>query len=284
MKKSASNSNGKIAELNTNPAATIKMVKNAFNLVRRSFTISLEIGHINCFILNFFFSVIHRLKLQIKYKKVFYLVNSSENNWFPYKKLTLPNPKIVLLLQQILRMKQVLIVLFLMIFSVSAMAQNEVGPEGHKLIWFALVFAIAGIVAFFWANLGKSKPGFKIPFFNKPKVHVELTKDRLYYPDYLELTVTNTGKTDVDIDTPLLVFSGMWYSRKFKLRGTNNNHYYPLYLMQGQNHTLNIDLNRFYGFDKTLKRLPRVKVVVSDVNGKKLGSRKVLLRKTLFNM
>lgn len=182
-----------------------------------------------------------------------------------------------------MRMKQVLLILFFLTFTVSAMAQNEVGPEGHKLIWFVLVLVIAGVLAFFWANSAKSKSGFKIPFFNKPKVHVDLTKDRLYYPDNLGLTLTNTGKTDVDIDAPLLVFSGMWYSRKFKLKGTNNNHYYPLYLMQGQNHTLNIDLNRFYGFDKTLKRLPRVKVVVSDVNGKKLGSRKVLLRKTLFN-
>jgi hypothetical protein len=181
-------------------------------------------------------------------------------------------------------MKQVLTLLFFLAFSVPVFAQNEVGPEGHKLIWFVLILAVTGIVAFFWANSGKNKSGFKIPFFNKPKVHVELTKDRLYYPDYLELTVTNTGKTDVDINAPLLVFSGMWYSRKFKLKGTNNHQFYPLYLMQGQNHTLNIDLNRFYGFDKTLKRLPRVKVVVSEVNGRKLGSRKVLLRKTLFNV
>lgn len=57
-------------ELNTNPAATIRMVNNAFSLARRSFTISLEMGHINCFILNIFL-VINRFKLQIKYKKVF---------------------------------------------------------------------------------------------------------------------------------------------------------------------------------------------------------------------
>lgn len=181
-------------------------------------------------------------------------------------------------------MKQVLTILFFLTSTVSAMAQNEVGPEGHKLIWFALVLAGVGILVFFVENSGKKKSGVKIPFFNKPKVNVELTKDRMYYPDFLELTVTNTGKTDVDIDTPLLVFSGMWYSRKFKLKGTNSNHYYPLYLMQGQNHTLTIDLNRFYGFDKTLKRQPSVKVIVSDINGKKLGSRKVLLRKTLFNV
>jgi hypothetical protein len=181
-------------------------------------------------------------------------------------------------------MKQVLMILFFLAFSFPVLAQSEIGPEGHKLIWFALVLVVAGIVTFFFANSGKSKPGFKIPFFNKPKVNVELAKDRMYYPDYIELTVTNTGKTDVDIGTPLLVFSGMWYSRKFKLKGTNNNHYYPLYLTKGQTHSLDIDLHRFYGFDKTLKRLPRVKVVVSDVNGKKLGSRKVLLRKTLFNV
>lgn len=181
-------------------------------------------------------------------------------------------------------MKQALTILLCLIFSLPVFAQNEVGPEGHKLIWFVLVFIAAGIVAFFWVKSGKRKNSFEIPFFNRKKIRVELTKDRVYYPDFLELTVTNTGKTDVDIDTPLLIFSGMWYSRKFKLKGTNNNHYYPLYLMQGQNHTLNIDLNRFYGFDKTLKRLPRVKVAVLDVNGKTLGSRKVLLRKTLFNV
>ena len=181
-------------------------------------------------------------------------------------------------------MKQVLTIFFFLAFSVPVFAQNEIGPEGHKLIWFFLALAITGIVVFFWTKSGKSKSSFEIPIFNRKKVHVELTKDRLYYPDFLELTIINTGKTDVDIGTPLLVFSGLWYSRKFKLKGTNNNHYYPLYLMQGQNHTLNIELNRFYGFDKTLKRLPRVKVVVSDVNGKKLGSRKVLLRKTLFNI
>lgn len=164
------------------------------------------------------------------------------------------------------------------------MAQNEVGPEGHKLIWFALVLAGAGIMAFFVASSGKRKSGAKIPFFTRPKVHVELTKDRLYYPDYIELTVTNTGKTDVDIEAPLLVFSGIWYSRKFKIKGTNNHQFYPLYLVKGQNHSLTIDLNRFYGFDKTLKRQPRIKVIVSDINGKKLGSRKVLLRKTLFNV
>ena len=181
-------------------------------------------------------------------------------------------------------MRLVLTILFFLGLYVPVFAQSEIGPEGHKLIWFVLVLVLAGVIALFLAKSGTTKNSFEIPSFNRKKVRVELTKDRLYYPDFLELTVTNTGKTDVDIGTPLLVFSGLWYSRKFKLKGTNNNHYYPLYLAKGQNHSLNIDLNRFYGFDKTLKRLPRVKVVVPEVDGKKLGSRKVLLRKTLFNL
>lgn len=187
-------------------------------------------------------------------------------------------------MQQILAMKQVLNILFFLTFSIPVFAQNEIGPEGHKLVWFALVLGAAGLAVFFGAKSVKRNFNFKSPLFKRKKVVVDLKKDRLYYPDFLELNVINTGSLDVDIDTPLLVFSGMWYSRKFKLKGTNSSRFYPLYLTKGQNHTLNIDLNRFYGFDKTLKRLPRVKVVVSDVKGKKLGSRKVLLRKTLFNV
>lgn len=173
----------------------------------------------------------------------------------------------------------------LLIFSsaLPVLAQNEIGPEGHKLLWLVIVLVVTGIALLFFTRSGKNNFRLKKPLFKQKKVKIELQKDRLYYPDYLDLTIINTGNTEVDINTPLLVFSGLWYSRKFKLKGINNTSIYPLYLMKGQSHTLCIDLNRFYGFDKTLKRLPRVRIVVSEVNGKRLGSRKVLLRKTLFN-
>jgi hypothetical protein len=180
------------------------------------------------------------------------------------------------------KMKHALTTFFLLAFSERILAQNEIGPEGHKLVWI-LIVAVA-LAAIFLFGTFKISGFVKKPLFKKKKVTVELMKDRLYYPDTLELTITNTGNTDVDIDTPLLVFSSIWLKRKFKLKGTQNNWFYPLYLMKGQSHTLNIDLNRFYGFDKTLKRLPKVKVIVSEAKGKKLGSRQVLLRKTLFNL
>ena len=111
---------------------------------------------------------------------------------------------------------------------------------------------------------------------------IALVKDRLYYPDELMLTVTNEGNTAVDIDRPLLVLSSIWYKRKFKLKGTNNASFYPLYLDKGQSHSLKIDLNRFYSHDKTLKKLPKASVLVKEVEGKRLGTKSVFLRKTLF--
>jgi len=181
-------------------------------------------------------------------------------------------------------MKQALTIFFLLVFRGSVYAQNEIGPEGHKLLWLAGIILLAGIVILFMWRPDKEKKRIKLSFLKRQKIKVQLLKDRLYIPGHLELTITNTGNTDVDINPPLLIFSGLWYNRKFKLKGTNNTSFYPLYLMKGQSHTLNIDLNRFYGFDKTLKRLPRAKIVVSNVKGKSVGSGKVLLRKTLFNI
>ncbi len=220
------------------------------------------------------------------------------------------------------QIKRLITIFFPLTFVLPAAAQTEIGPEGHKLIWFFLGLAAAGILVFFGSRIkkggrrsgvtgdpfrkqstqkrstreqftraktvrGTSNSSFSLfqkPFFRKKRIVVELKKDRLYYPDYLKLIITNSGNTDVDIDTPLLIFSSIWVRRKFKLKGTNYSFSYPLYLAKGQNHTLTIDLERFYRFDKTLRRLPRVRVVVPEVNGKKLGGSKVLLRKTLFNI
>lgn len=157
---------------------------------------------------------------------------------------------------------------------------NEVGPEGHKLLWFLVVVVVIILAGVIFQLKRKSKFNFSL---RKSKVALTLKKDRLYYPRFLELTVNNKGNKEVLLDCPLLVLKGFWYSRKFKLKGTNNKPIYPLFLMRNQSHNLTIDLHRFYGFDRTLKRLPKAIVVIREVNGHKLGSKKVMLRKTLFN-
>jgi len=179
-----------------------------------------------------------------------------------------------------------LIIRFLLITIQSVLAENIIGPEGHKLIWvagFILFLLFLLIVSAKSKKKGTRKKNYNIPFIKRNKIKITLKKDRIYYPDFLELTIINTANTDIDIDYPLLIFSNDWLSRKFRLKGTNSYNFYPLYLGKGEKHTLSIDLNRFYNHDKSLKRFPRTKIVIYEVNGQKLGSEKVMLRKTLFN-
>jgi hypothetical protein len=95
------------------------------------------------------------------------------------------------------------------------------------------------------------------------------------------MKVKNIGNTDIDLDKPLLILDNFWLKRKFRLKGMENRTFYPLFLEKGKTHTLNIDLNRFYMHDKKLKKYPKIVLVLSDVKGKRLGSKSVYLRKTL---
>jgi hypothetical protein len=179
-------------------------------------------------------------------------------------------------------MKKTFVLSVLLLVSQLVFAQNEVGPEGNKLLWFlAIAIIIAGVVLYkSWEKGSKAK--VKESFFQKRKVEVELGKDSLYYPDNLELKVRNSGNRDLDLDQPLLVFDNFWLKRKFRLKGIGNRIFYPLYLEKNKTHTLQIDLTRFYSHDKSLKKYPKAKVLVFDVKGKRLGSKSVYLRKTLF--
>lgn len=179
-------------------------------------------------------------------------------------------------------MKKAFVLSVLLMVSKLIFAQSEVGPEGDKLLWFlAIVFIIVGVVLYKSREKG-SKAKVKESLFQKRKVKVELGKDSLYYPDNLELKIRNNGNKDVDLDQPLLVFDNFWLKRKFRLKGTGNRTFYPLYLEKDKTHTLQIDLTRFYSHDKSLKKFPKAKVSVFDMKGKRLGSKSVYLRKTLF--
>lgn len=125
-----------------------------------------------------------------------------------------------------------------------------------------------------------SLPRFSL--FSGKRLIVTLEKNKLYFPDYLYLHIRNAGKSDIDIDKPLLIFSNFWLSRKFRLNGTNYYHFYPVYLQPGEAHDLTIDLQRFYSYDRRLKRFPKVSAVISDVKGKRVARQKIMLRKTLF--
>ena len=180
-------------------------------------------------------------------------------------------------------MKRIILLVLLTGLSQLISAQNEVENDGDKLIWIFLV-VVAVVISFFIFGKSKSKKtgSAKNPFLKYKRIKVEIEKDRLYYPDNLKLTVKNIGNTDLDLDRPLLVFDNFWLKRKFRLKGMENRTFYPLYFEKGKTHSLQIDLNRFYFHDKNLKKFPKAKIIVYDVKGKRLGSKSVFLRKTLY--
>lgn len=179
-------------------------------------------------------------------------------------------------------MKKTFVLSFLLLCSQLLFAQDEIGPEGGTLFWFLLPILFLLGSFFLFRKKTDKKVKTKRPLFEFGKVVIELEKDRLYYPDYLTLKVKNTGNTDMDLGQPLLVFDNFWLKRKFKLKGMGSRTFYPLYLEKEKTHNLQIDLTRFYSHDKSLKKFPKAKVIIYNVKGKRLGSKSVYLRKTLF--
>ncbi|MBT3385835.1 MAG: hypothetical protein HN778_03270 [Prolixibacteraceae bacterium] len=162
-------------------------------------------------------------------------------------------------------------------------AQNEVDPDGDKLIWVFLLILVLVLPFFIFKKSKQNKVDSpKNPFPRFIQVEIQVKKDRLYYPDRLRLSVKNSSKTDLDLDRPMLVFDNFWMKRKFRINGIENRSFYPLYLEKGKTHSIPIDLTRFYAHDKSLKKFPKAKIIVFDVKGKRLGSKSVFLRKTLF--
>ena len=180
-------------------------------------------------------------------------------------------------------MKKALTLTLFLVTTKYIFSQNEVGPDGDKLLGILIAVALLGIVFLLLKRAEKKKTSkSRGTFFQFKRVQIEIKKDRVFYPDTLTLSVRNTGNTDIDLDNPLLILDNFWLKRKFKIKGMQNHILYPLYLESGKIHTLEIDINRFYRHDKSLKKFPKAKIVISDVKGKRLGSKSVFLRKTLF--
>ena len=147
-----------------------------------------------------------------------------------------------------------------MIFCHGVYAQNEIGPEGDKLMWILLILILFVAVFILLTRISGKNKKVQTPFFPGKKVKIELTKDRFYYPDMLDMKIRNAGNKDIDLDRPLLVFDNFWLKRKFRIKGMGERSFYPLYLGKGESHYLQIDLNRFYSHDKNLKKYPKVNI------------------------
>jgi hypothetical protein len=173
--------------------------------------------------------------------------------------------------------KKYFLLFLILVLTLNLSAQNEVSPDGDKIVWVLLIFLATAFIFFVLRKKGNRKQ----PLIMRQRIKIELEKNRLYFPDYLTLTVKNIGNTDIDLERPLLIFDNFWLKRKFRLKGIEGRTFYPLYMVKGYNHTLNIDLSHFYSYDKKLRNYPKVKIAVFNVKGRQLGSNSVYLRKTL---
>lgn len=178
-------------------------------------------------------------------------------------------------------MKQIFLFALLIIFAIPAFALNVKGTDDHVFAGILVVVLLLVSVYFFvWWFKNKASHGPGI--FRKNRLSVALAKNKLYFPEYIRLSVRNSGEKDIDIDRPLLTFSYLFLKRKFSLKGINGYHFYPLLLEPGKVHDLNIELNHFYRYDAHLKKYPKVTVSIKDVNNRYSASKSVMLRKTLF--
>ena len=180
-------------------------------------------------------------------------------------------------------MKRIFNVLIFSSLSFRLFAQNEIGPDGDKLIWVLLIILVILVLIFqlFRIKSGNGTLNIK-SLFTFRRVKIELKKDRLYYPDFITLKLQNSGNSDIDLGKPMLVFDNFWLKRNFRIKGMNNRTFYPLYFEKGKTHSLEIDLNQFYRHDKRLKKYPKIRIKLFDIKNRKLGSKSIFIRKTLF--
>lgn len=172
----------------------------------------------------------------------------------------------------------------LAVWPLFAFSQNEVHPEGYKLLIALLLFLAIPVLVFLFRRIFKKgqKQKTKISFWKK-KLKVFLGKDKKYRPAFLFLKIENVSNRDIDIEAPILHFRKLWSKRKFKLKGINRQEIYPLYLEKGKMHELQIDLSVFHQHDRKLRKFYWAKIRFHDTKGRKYSTKYITLRKSLFS-
>lgn len=153
---------------------------------------------------------------------------------------------------------------------------KEVGSNVPLLIiiLFILILPLAFVLLGKRTGDGKAK-GRKRSFREKltsPKVKVEFEAERRIRPRIFRLTVENTGDIEVDLNAPVIVFKRWRSVRKFRINPVGKKDLYPTWLEPGNRYMLNVNLEDFYQSEPELRRACRVRIVVTDVRGKKFKS------------
>ncbi|MCL3780034.1 hypothetical protein EMN47_06490 [Prolixibacteraceae bacterium JC049] len=163
-------------------------------------------------------------------------------------------------------------------------AAREVGPDGSNLLWLVILFLLPVLVVIVNRLYEKRKGGNNraktVSKSNDVSFWVE--RDTMFKPSVITLVIENNSNQPVDIAPPMLTFHNYIQKKKLKVTAINGQKIYPLFLDPGRIHRIAIPTNVFYNRDKSLKYLGFLRVVVKNVNGKKIGSENIQMNKYIF--
>jgi hypothetical protein len=150
-----------------------------------------------------------------------------------------------------------------------------------KWIMIIAVLAIGFIIASRTRTFAKGKSGKKLSFRNRRvpyAAEIKLTQDRRFNPANIEMTVTNTGTKDIDLDAPVIIFKRWFTKRKFRVIRIGHSELFPILLETGKSAVLDISLDQFYDSAPELQLACRMNIEMKDRSGKKFNSQTIRLK------
>jgi len=151
------------------------------------------------------------------------------------------------------------------------------------LKWSLIIIVL--VIVFFVFNrtrtFSKGTKGKKLSFRKKSKpyaVDIVLTKNRYFNPTNIEMTVSNEGTKEIDLNAPVVIFKRWFTKRKFRILRVEHSEIYPIFLEPGDASVLDISLDQFFEVVPELQLACRMRVEMKDQNGKQFRSQTIRLK------
>ena len=160
----------------------------------------------------------------------------------------------------------------------------ELPPFFDTLLKWGLIITILVIGFFLYGRtrtFKKGTSGKKLSFGNKSKPYfaeIHLVKSRRFNPSYIEMTVTNTGKNDIDLNAPVIIFKRWFTKRRFRVLKVEHSEIYPIFLEPGRSSVLDISMDQFYEAVPELQLACRMRIEMIDHKGKSYRSQTIRLK------
>ena len=160
----------------------------------------------------------------------------------------------------------------------------ELTPFVLALLKWILIIIILVVGVFFLnrtRNFARGTSGKNMSFRKRKEstsAEIRLHKNRRFNPAFIEMVVTNTGTTDIDLNAPVIVFKRWFTKRKFRVLKVEHSEIYPIYLERGKTSVLDISLEQFYDGVPELQLACRMSVEMKDLHGKRFKSPTIRLK------